>query len=573
MRIIGIHDGHNAAACLVEDGVVRAALQEERLTRIKNHDTFPKRAVEWLLAEAGCGWGGIDAVAMNGFHMPVHRDRERLIRDTRLGGSRKPARMIRRIGRSFGPVLDSWKARRREEREAEARAAGVDISRIVYIEHHRCHAEAAYWGSPFRGEPVLVMTADGAGDDLCATVSTVDENGVMTRIAQVDESASPAMVYLAVTTLLGMVPNEHEYKLMGMAPYGSAKGAEAVYKIFEKMFEWDPVQPLGWRRRRGIPNTYYCYDWLRRKLELKRFDIVCAGLQLWIERMLGEWVGWAIAETDIRKVALSGGIFMNVKANQVIAESLGVKDLFIFPSCGDETNAIGAAYAVYNERRKPSEPPVQPLGPIYWGPETKAADIEAALHAAASDFTFSRPENMAAHAAGFLARGEVVARFEGRAEFGARALGNRSILANPSDHKVIKRINEMIKCRDFWMPFACSILAEREHDYIVNPKRIAAPYMILTFAATGRVNEIEAGTHPYDNTVRPQILRRDWNPGYWDLIRAFEERTGIGAVLNTSFNLHGHPIVNSPAEALDVMRRSGLQYLILGPWWVEKKVA
>lgn len=572
MRIIGIHDGHNAAACLLEDGTIRAALQEERLTRIKNHDVFPARAVEWLLSEAGCGWDGVDAVAMNGFHMPVHRDRDRLIRDTRWGGSNKPGRAIRRWARSFGPVLDLWKARRREEREAEAKAAGVDLSKLVYIEHHRCHAEAAYWGSRWRGEPVLVLTADGAGDDICATVNTADAQGKIKRLVQIDESHSPAMVYLTVTTLLGMVPNEHEYKLMGMAPYGSAKGAEAVYKIFEQMFEWDPAQPLVWRRRSGVPNTYYCYDWLRDRLDLKRFDIICAGMQLWVERLLAEWVRRAIAATGIRKVALAGGIFMNVKANQAIAELPEVEDLFVFPSCGDETNPMGAAWAVYSERKKESDPQIAPLGPIYWGPDVEEKEIEAALKAAEADFRFERPENIAAHAAQFLARGDVVARVDGRAEFGARALGNRSILANPSMPGVVKQINDMIKSRDFWMPFACSIRAERANDYIVNPKNLASSYMILTFNATDRVNEIAAGSHPSDHTVRPQIVEREWNPGYWDVIRAFEERTGIGGLLNTSFNLHGHPIVNSPAEALDVMRRSGLQYLILGPWWVEKKV-
>ncbi|MCE5228805.1 hypothetical protein LLG95_04315 [bacterium] len=572
MRIIGIHDGHNAAACLLEDGVIRGALQEERLTRIKNHDTFPKRAVEWLLAEAGCDLSAIDAFAMNGFHMPVHRDRERLIRDTRWAGSNRPVRLLKRLAREHGPGLAIWKARRKADREAEARAAGVDPAKLVYIEHHRCHAEAAYWGSPWRGEPVLVLTADGAGDDICATVNTVDAGGTMQRIAQVDESSSPAMVYLTVTTLLGMVPNEHEYKLMGMAPYGSAKGAEAVYRIFEKMFEWDPERPLAWRRRSGVPNTYYCYEWLRDRLDLKRFDIICAGMQLWVERLLAEWVRRAIKATGIRKVALSGGIFMNVKANQVIAELPEVEDLFIFPSCGDETNPMGAAWAVYGERKQEADPAIAPLGPIYWGPDIEEKEIESALKAAEGDFRFERPENISAHAAEFLARGEVVARVDGRAEFGARALGNRSILANPSMPRVIKQINDAIKSRDFWMPFACSMLAERANDYIVNPKGLAAPYMILTFNATERVDEIAAGTHPSDRTVRPQIVERAWNPGYWDVIRAFEEKTGIGALLNTSFNLHGHPIVNSPAEALDDMRRSGLQSLILGPWWVEKKV-
>ena len=571
MRIIGIHDGHNSAACLLEDGVIAAALQEERLTRIKNHDVFPARSIAWLLEQAGCGWDGIDAVAMNGYHLPVHRDRRRLIDATRYGGSLHPARAMRRWARAIPPVLNAWKGRRRRQREDEARQAGIDPQKIVYIEHHRCHAEGAYWGSPFRGEPVLVLTADGAGDDLCATVNIVDETGQIKRIAEVGETHSPAIVYLTVTTMMGMVPNEHEYKLMGMAPYAPHKGAEEVCAILERLLEWDPQQPLVWRRRPGVPNTYAIYYYLRRRLDLKRFDTICAGLQMWVERLLAEWVRRAIRVTGLHKVALSGGIFMNVKANKAIAELPEVEGLFIYPSCGDETNSMGAAYGLYHDLKSPDDPPIEPLGPIYWGGESDEAQMLAALESAGGAVAWERPDDIADHAAEFLERGEVVARFDGRAEFGARALGNRSILADPSNPAVIRTINDMIKSRDFWMPFACSILAEREADYVVNPKRIASPYMILTFETTDQADRVAAGTHPYDRTVRPQSVREDWNPGYHRLIRAFEQRTGIGGLLNTSFNLHGYPIVNTPAEAIDVMERSGLKYMILGPFWVSKK--
>lgn len=572
MRIIGIHDGHNAAACMLEDGVITAALQEERLTRVKNHDIFPSRSIGWLLEQAGCTMDQVDAVAMNGHHLPVHRDRKSLIEATRYGGVMTPGRAIRRWARST-PALNLWKARRRRSREAEALAAGLDLSRLVYIDHHRCHAEAAYWGSHFRGEPVLVLTADGAGDDLCATISVADENGRLERLATIGESHSPALVYLVITTMLGMVPNEHEYKLMGMAPYAPEKNSEEVCAIFDRLFEWDPDQPLAWRRRRGVPNTYYIYDYLKKRLDLQRFDSICGGMQLWVERLLAEWVRRAVEVTGIHKVALSGGIFMNVKANKVIAELPEVADLYIYPSCGDETNAMGAAYAVYQEIRGEASPPVQPLGPFYLGGEASADEILAALEANADAVAWKKPDDIAGHAADFLARGEVVARFDGRAEFGARALGNRSILGNPSMSGVIPVINDMIKSRDFWMPFACSLLAERSGDYIDNPKGIDAPYMILTFNTTGRKAEVAAGTHPHDGTIRPQMVRQDWNPGYHRLLKAFEARTGIGGLLNTSFNLHGFPIVNTPEEAIDVMRRSGLNYLILGNYWVAKKSA
>lgn len=572
MCIIGIHDGHGAAACLLEDGRITAAVQEERLTRIKNHDTFPSQAAHWVLEQGGLSWSDIDAVAMNGLHQPIHRDRTALIHATRWAGSRAPLPTLRRSLRALPPVLSAWRSMHRRRREAEVQAAGIDLSKIVYIEHHRCHAEAAYWGSPFRNEPVLVLTGDGSGDDLCATVNTSDEHGHLTRLAAVGETHSPALIYLAVTTLLGMVPNEHEYKLMGMAPYASAKSSEAVARILDEMLQWDPAHPLMWRRRWGIPNAYYCYEWLKRRLDLHRFDAICGGLQLWTERLLTEWVRRAIQVTGLHKVVLAGGIFMNVKANQAIAQLPEVKDLWIFPSCGDETNTMGAAYAVYHELAPADAPPIEPVRTVYWGPEASPAEMEQALQASGEAFTWHRPADIASHAAQALARGEVVARFDGQAEFGARALGNRSILANPSIPGVVRQINDMIKSRDFWMPFACSILAERAGDYLVNPKGLSAPYMILTFDTTAIHDQIAAGLHPNDWTVRPQVVEESWNPAYHRLIKAFEECTGIGALLNTSFNLHGYPIVHTPAEALDVMARSGLKYMILGPYWVEKTI-
>ena len=169
-----------------------------------------------------------------------------------------------------------------------------------------------------------------------------------------------------------------------------------------------------------------------------------------------------------------------------------------------------------------------------------------------------------------VAEGEIVAICRGRTEFGARALGNRSIVADPSNPENVRTINDMIKKRDFWMPFAPSILDQNESDYIVNPKRITAPYMIITFDTTDRRNELVAALHPYDMTTRPQVVYEDWNPHYYSIIREFKNKTNIGGVLNTSFNLHGYPIVNSPEDAMFVLEESGLKHLLLDGYIVSK---
>jgi carbamoyltransferase len=276
------------------------------------------------------------------------------------------------------------------------------------------------------------------------------------------------------------------------------------------------------------------------------------------------------------RLALGGGVFMNVKANMLLAGEEWVRELFAFPSCGDESNAVGAAYLAYLQlcARGGVEPRWSPFGPAYLGPAVTAEEVEAVIRSRdlATRYAVSEHERIEEKIADLLVSDGVVARCHGRMEFGARALGNRSILANPSDHRVVSLINRMIKNRDFWMPFAPTILREREADYLVNPKGLASPYMMLAFATNPkRRDEIAAAIHPHDATARAHILDEAWNPGYHRVIREFEGRTGIGAVLNTSYNLHGEPLVCSAADAVDTFERSGLPHLALDRFLISKK--
>ena len=295
-----------------------------------------------------------------------------------------------------------------------------------------------------------------------------------------------------------------------------------------------------------------------------------------VEESLLRWARLMHERHGAERLALGGGVFMNVKANMRLAEEEWVRDLFVFPSCGDESNAVGAAYLGYLDlcARLGRPPAPQPFGPAYLGPTLDDAEAEALIRTrdVAARHRVSEPAQIEDRIAELLVSDGVVARCAGRAEFGARALGNRSILANPSDFRVVSVINRMIKNRDFWMPFAPSVLRERESDYIVNPKGLASPYMMLAFATNPkRRDEITAAVHPHDGTARAHLVDEAWNPGYHRVIREFERRTGIGAVLNTSFNLHGEPLVGSPADALDTFERSGLPHLALGRFLISKK--
>jgi carbamoyltransferase len=572
MRVLGIHDGHNASAVLLEDGRISYAVQEERLNRIKNYQGFPFESVGHLLELSSLRPADIDIVAMASLHYPIPRTREEMLAHYRASTSPK-ALGIELLKRT--PAKKLHRGRRRNQRLADIERAGLDTSRVEFVEHHTCHASAAYWGSPWRGEPVLVMTCDGAGDDISAAVSIAHPDGELERIAHVAEDSSLGGLYATVTFALGLTPNDHEYKLMGLAPYAPTAGAEAVLRQLEGLFSFDE-DALGWKRSSGTPHIYHALGDLQKLIAFHRFDSIAAGVQLLVERMLIRWVRAAVRETGLSKVALGGGVFMNVKANKSILELPEIEQLFVFPSCGDETNSIGAAFEVYAQRRRDEGEPVDitPIRDLYWGKSFTLEEIEEQVRA----FEFTGPvtirqeQNIGATVSEFLNRGEVVARCTGRMEFGARALGNRSIMANAGDWRVVKIINEMIKQRDFWMPFAPSILGECASDYLLKPKDVEAPYMILSFdTVPDKIERVIAAVHPYDGTARPQEVYREWNEGYYEVLEGFRAKTGEGVILNTSFNLHGSPIVYSPTDALKVFMDSGLRHLVLGEFVISKE--
>lgn len=377
MSIIAVHDGHNASACLLNEGRIEIAVQEERFSRVKNHSCFPERSIRYILEKTNLQPSGIHRFVFSSSHMPRYKTREELMQEYR-DSSNIPTRL--RCVLKKTPILPLFLKRRRRERIAEAMAMGFSPERISFEDHHRSHAAAAYFGCPWwQDEPVLVLTNDGGGDGLCATVS-VGEKGRLRRIASVPVSESIGYLYSMVTFLLGMVPEEHEYKLMGMAPYSSADKNRPVKEDLLRIFEFAPLTGLTWQRRNGCPSTQYSYSYFQRMLETRRFDCVCGGLQDFCEEMLVQWVSGCVQATGIRKVALSGGVFMNVKANKRIMEMDEVESIYIAPSCGDETNCFGSAFTAYMEERakQPDLPPLQPLTSLYLGLEFEDENIAAA---------------------------------------------------------------------------------------------------------------------------------------------------------------------------------------------------
>lgn len=571
MKIIGIHDGHNAAICLLIDGKIRGLIQEERLVYEKNFHGFPKQSLEKILQVNNLSLSDIVLFVFNFKHLGYPTNKEGLMKSYKYNHTFK-VKINELIKKTF--VYTIFKAKRRKNRIEYLISKGVDPSKIKFVEHHLAHASTAYYGCPWtkKEEKVLILTQDGSGDGLSGTVN-IGYKGTIERIASIKKEDSLGRLYATTTFMMGMVPLEHEYKLMGMAPYAPKTGQKLGHDVYKNILHFSSKNPLIWKRKKGLPPVQMLYPYLRKKTELLRFDWIAAGIQQFTEEMLIKWVKNCIKETGVNNLVLSGGTFMNVKANQKISELPEVENLFIFPSCGDETNSIGAAYNFYYKENPNS--PILGLDHLYHGPDETDKEncikyIKQLEKENKINFTYLFIDNIELEIAKLLAKGEIIARCKGPMEFGARALGNRSILSDPTDLLKITEINNMIKKRDFWMPFAPVILKERSQEYIHNPKNIDAPYMIITFNSTEKYKEFIGGIQQIDLTARPQLVYKKNNTDYYRILKEYEKLTGKGVLINTSFNLHGLPIVYGPKEALHVFVNSGLKHLALGNYLLTK---
>ena len=403
-----------------------------------------------------------------------------------------------------------------------------------------------------------------------ATIGEFDETGKYTEHYATDQCGI-GRIYRYMTLLLGMKPNEHEFKVMGLAPYGKERYAQKALDIFRSTLYVDGIE-FKWKNK---PTD--SYFWFKERLEGVRFDNLAFALQLWVEELLLEWVKNAVSKYGISKVVMSGGVAMNIKAMGKIAELDCVQDLFIGGSASDESLAIGSAICLAedmtNEKNKLwNSNKVDSLSHLFLGPEASDSDEMEVIEIAKDISTFSvtkMPSNNLI--ANLLRDGKVIARCVGRMEFGQRSLGNRSILADPINLSVKDKINSMIKSRDFWMPFAPIVLDRYVDRYLINPKGLRSPHMTIGFNTTEEgFNAMIAACHPADQSARPQILVKEENPTLYELIEEFEKLTGRGAILNTSFNLHGYPIVNTPQDAYDIFNRSGLDGLLLNNYLILK---
>src|SRR3989344_1482890 len=589
MIVLGINSSHCATACVLINGKIVACISEERLTRIKNQSGLPVNAVKEVLNEAKLKANDIDSVAFSFEDMAINTGYSVLD-----AGEKDSWRLSNPLFPLVWKIKEWMLAKIPSSRNAYIflqevfyknfmfpkmkegllstfeKKTGISKEKVMFVDHHTAHAYTAYYGSSeYWKDKKLILTLDAMGDGVCATVS-IGENEKVKRIATTSFGNSIGDLYAYVTRYLGMKMGEHEYKVMGIAPYASQK---YVDKVYEKIKDWVWVNKNELTFGTKVFSHVF-YKFLDKPFRNERFDNISGAIQKLTEKVIVDWVSAAIKKTKISDVVCAGGVFMNVKVNQKIMEMAHARNLFIFPSCGDESTAVGSAYYVYEKEKNKNKnlPGIKPITNLYWGLEYSDAYISKILKRKEfKHYKVERVGDMEKRIAKMISERKIVARFKGKMEWGARALGNRSILTHPQNMEGIRDINEQIKSRDFWMPFACSIILERMKKYLVNPKNINGPYMILAYNTNkeGAV-KLRAAIHQYDFTARPQEVRREFNPDYYRLILEFEQLTGIGAVLNTSFNLHGYPIVCSPEDALYVFENSGLEYLALENYLVSK---
>ena len=575
ITILGIHyHTHDTGSALVQNGKICAAINEERIKNIKHWGGYPIESIREVFKISKIHPSEVDAIALVG--SLAHPLASKAVMNPNYHSFFSQFSWLENNYKGIEwQTFYLERLRNFKKLKNELVKIGVTINEIFFVEHHMAHASSAYYPSPWDlNKKILIFTADGEGDGISSTVS-IGHNGKIERMpnSETDYHNSLGMFYAGITDYLGMEHGFDAGKVMGLSPYGSTESS------LESIKELININKNNHLQFKNTPSNYShssnyratSQPQLRILLKGQRFDNIAAATQFWFEKLMIEWIQNAISQTGIHTIACAGGNFYNVKANKAILSIPEVDDAFFCPASGDDGLAVGAALSVYFEyaKRDGVSPTKFSLKGAYFGSSFTNEEIKKALEKydliSKSNFTSNIEEEIGE----LLAKKNfIIARFNDRMEWGPRALGNRSILANPSNLNVVRKINKAIKMRDFWMPFGPSILSDRVNDYVLNGRD--APYMTLAFDTTEKKDDIIAAIHPYDHTCRPQTVDKTHNPKYEKVISTFESKTGIGAILNTSFNLHGSPMVHTPDIAIETFKKSSLDCLALGNYLVFK---
>ncbi len=575
MIILGINAYHgDSSACLIRDGEIVAAAEEERFRRIKHWAGFPSEAIKYCLKEANVSPEEID-------HVGISRNPSaHLYKKVLFTLSKRP---------SFSLIKDRLAnmARVRDPKTELSKALGINPAKLKAqfhnVEHHRAHMASAFFVSPF--DEAAVLSIDGFGDFVSTMLGEGKDNSIKV-LDYVEFPHSLGLFYTAVTQFLGFPKYGDEYKVMGLAAYGEPVYLDEFRKIvrlqkdgtFELNLDYFLHHSKGvemtWDNEKPVIGRVYSDKFIEKfgsprnpEEEItKKHEDMASSLQAMLEEAYFHILNNLYERTGKKVLCLAGGVAFNSVANGKIFDRTPFEEVYIQAAAGDAGGALGAAYYIYHQIL--GNPRKFVMTKAYWGPQYSNGQIEKVLKEYGLDYEAMEEEPLIKRTVEAIAQGKVVGWFQGRMEWGPRALGNRSILADPRRAEMRDVLNKRIKRREPFRPFAPSILLEAVGDYF--EKTYPDPFMIKVYPIKKDKRDVIPAVTHVDGTGRLQTVAKEENPLYWKLIKAFGDLTGVPVVLNTSFN-ENEPIVCSPKEAVECFLRTKMDVLVLGNFFLERK--
>lgn len=607
--VLGINWEQNSSVALMIDGKIVEAISEERFSKLKNDERYPKLSIDYILKKYHIKNRDIDYVCFvsklwSPSWMMIRRYTKFDVKDfikeqnevwyPRYYQNKKTS--ILDVFKNFidlnqYPGKSFWKKYLKniksnnhvsnkknfllgQKIRIDAVNTHLKISKekIKFFDHHLCHCAYGYFSGPLNNKRSLVFSLDAFGDNSNYSCHLFEPKKNYTYVKEITRGGNSvvARLYRYITLLLNMKPSSHEYKTMGLAAYANPKYYNQLLKRFKNIQE---IQNFKFKFKKKPKDLYFE---IKEMINGERFDSVAGAIQKFTEDIVLNWISSIINKYKIKDVCFSGGVAMNVKTNMLITNLKQISNFYVPPTPDDTSQCIGACYALYLERdNKYVQKRPHSLKNAYLGYD--ANNDEEKKFFSSNKINKQKfkliKKDINKEAAKLLYKNKIIARISGRAEFGARALGNRSILANPSEFNNKSKINKSIKSRDFWMPFAASVLSDHSQKYFkIYQSKEMYKYMTNCVQTTDLGKEkLEAAIHPNDKTCRPQILTRENNFEYYDLIKEFGKISGVYALLNTSFNIHGMPIVNNIQDAFKVLKNTELDGILLPSTLIIKK--
>ena len=557
--VVGLSFGyHDSSCCIIRQGELLAAVQEERFSRVKNDKSFPKASLRYCLDAAGVTLEEVDCVA-------YYDDPEKKLARQIWMGCIDSADAVRRrdVARHLGA----------EPPQQQIRQAIGYSGPIEIVEHHLSHGASSYYFSGF--DEAAVLTVDGVGEWATTSYGRASQEK-LSIFEEVDFPDSLGLLYSAITSYLGFKVNSGEYKVMGLAPYGTGRYVDRLRKLItlqergqyrlnleyfgflhtDRMYSDQLIELLGVAPR--VPES---------EIQQEHMDLA-RSLQLVLEESLLAKVDYLYSQVPCENLCMAGGVALNCVANRRIRQNGPYKNLFVQPAAGDAGTALGAAAVAYI-RMFGERPCREPLQSVYLGPDYSSEEIHRLL--AGSSMVFqdfrNREEELVQFTAERLAEGRIVGWFQGRMEFGPRALGARSILADPREGDMREKINALVKKREAFRPFAPAVLCEKSQEHFALSGD--SPFMLQTCDVVSLL-DLPAITH-VDNSARVQTVAENYSPRFHALLRAFERLTDCPILLNTSFNVRGEPVICSPLDAIICFVRARIDYLVLGEFVLDQR--